>query len=106
MFDTPGMAYGMLDSAQFTRYQVPQQAITNSSWPAPATARRLGDAPPDRQVQVWARLVFEQDGEFWAAGTLTRWAEGKMCVLAGDRRLWTRYVWLDASDVRRRVLPA
>jgi hypothetical protein len=97
---------GYTDTAQFTRYEVKRQAVDNQAWPDLDIARRLRDVPVERQVQVWARIVLELDGEHWTAGRAVRWAQGCVCVLAADRRLWTPYVWVDAADIRRRTLPA
>lgn len=101
-FDTGGMPE--LDTAQFTRYEVPRQGVENQSWPDLQLARRLRDVPTHRQVQVWVRIVLEVDGEHWSAGRAVRWTGRHVCVLAADRRLWTPYVWVDAADVRRRTI--
>jgi hypothetical protein len=63
-------------------------------------ARELKDRPDAIALQV--RVVFETDGEQWLVGIARRWWEQHVCVECLDPRPRVRYVWVDASDVRRR----
>lgn len=78
------------------------QKVLNQSWPAPAVAKVLRDVDSDRQVEVMARVMFEEDGEQWLPGLATRWSGQHVCVAMSDPRLQVAYNWLAASDVRRR----
>jgi len=77
------------------------QRVTNTSWPPLGIARTLRDFPSEHQVDVVARIVFEDDGEQFLPGRATRWTRSHVCVLIVDPRLQVAYNWLAASDVRR-----
>jgi hypothetical protein len=56
---------------------------------------------------VRARLVFEQDGEVWVDGTVTRRGfDGAVFVELNDRRCQTIDVWLLPDDAWWRGKPS
>ena len=80
------------------------QSVLNQSWPlVDDKGRRHAEGIPRRApIAVTARIVFDVDGEVWLEGTADRWHGRYVCVELHDPRLQVRYVWVDASDVRRR----
>lgn len=88
--------------------RVGYQPVTNESWPFRDEdgwhARGLNDKPAEEQVDVVARVVFQDDGETWLEGRAVRWTDNHThaCVLISDPRLQTGYVWLRAHEVRPR----
>lgn len=92
-------------TAGFERDRPPPQRVLNESWPAPEVARKLRDVESYRQIPVSARIVFEKDGPQWLEGTATRWTRIHGCVMLADQRLIVPYVWLNATDIRRRPQP-
>jgi hypothetical protein len=91
--DGPSNDYGVPhDPTQF-------QDVLNQSWPAPDVAKRIKDPA---SIDVTVRLAFARDGEVWLDGVGTRWHGHHVFVRIEDTRLRLPFVWVDASNVRRR----
>lgn len=75
------------------------QRALNEHWPPPAIARSLTDRSD--WIAVWARVVWERDGEEWLPGRATRWDRRHVFVRINDGRLQIPGVWLLPADVRR-----
>jgi hypothetical protein len=88
----------MVDFNDLSPHQQRLQAILNERFPR--DARTIKDQPVG--IDVWARIVWERDGEMWMMGSATRWTRTHVFVEFGDRRLATRGVWVKPGDVRRR----
>lgn len=79
------------------------QKALNEQWPPGTQARTIPDRDP---IAVWARVVWERDGELWVAGEAVKWDQRHVLVAIHDPRVQTRGFWLRPADVhRRRVLP-
>lgn len=67
---------------------------------------------PDRRLQqlgratirVTVRLVWERDGEEYVDTLARDWVGRDVLVDVDDHRWLTRGVWVDAGDLRRRVV--
>jgi hypothetical protein len=66
----------------------------------PPNARRLRDQP--NPVTVYARVVWERDGEEWAPGTAIRWDRHHALVRIDDLRCRGIGSWLPPEDLRPR----
>lgn len=73
------------------------QRATNERWPA--RPRDLPEQP--HPIEVWARVVWERDGEEWVQGRAVRWDRAHVLVQINDRRCQTLGFWLPPADVRR-----
>lgn len=83
------------------------QRILNERWPYMADdGRRHAEGIRDQRdpIDVDVRLVLERDGEVWLPGRAQRWTSTHVWVTGlVDERLHQRFVWVLATDVRRRA---
>jgi hypothetical protein len=76
------------------------QRVLNAHWPSVAVATGLPDQPVT--YQVWARVVWERDGEQWMYAEAVKWNTQYVKVAINDRRMQVVWTWLRPADVRRR----
>jgi hypothetical protein len=80
----------------------------NEAWPFRDSdgphARGIIDKPADEQVDVVARVVFQDAGETYLPGRAIRWTDNHThaCVSISDPRIRTGLVWLRIEDTRPR----
>ena len=75
----------------------PGQAILND------TGARMPEHTLDPQVPIFARIVWEDDGEEYLDTVALGWTGRDVYVRMTDTRYELRAVWLDARDVTRHV---
>lgn len=79
------------------------QQVLNAHWPTVAVATRLPDQP--KPWPVWARVVWEIDGEQWMYADAVKWNSQFVKVAIHDPRMQVVWTWLRPGDVRRRGTP-
>lgn len=86
------------------------QWILNEVWPfrdsSGPHARGISDKLAEEQVDVVARVVFQDDGETYLQGRAVRWTDDftHVCISISDLRIRTGLVWLVVDDTRPRAL--